>query len=111
MTNIEVIRLIIDDKDSDDFSDNEIQYFLTQVNSVNYAVYNLCEILIMRLRKELLESDTTGAEKTDLAPLRDRLKLLENMRDEYKNKYETEIGNSTGLYINTEKPTIAGGNI
>lgn len=111
MTNIEAIRFIIGDKNSEDFSDDEIQYFLDMNNNVNYAVMELCKILINRLRKELLESDTTATEKTDLAPLRDRLKLLQEILDEYKEKWEAENNNTTGRYIATTKPTIAGGDI
>lgn len=111
MTNIEAIRLIIDDKNSNDFTNAEIQYFLNQVNSVNYAVYNLAKILITKLRNQLLVSDTTGTEKTDLAPLRERLAVLKSTYEDYKELYENENNNTTGIYISTKKPTIAGGDI
>lgn len=105
------VRLYIDDKNADDFSDTEITNFIDEKNSVNYAVKELLLILITRLRNQLMESDTTGAEKTDLAPLRDRLKMLQSLLEEFKAKYEEEINTSTGLYISTVKPTIAGGDI
>ena len=109
MTDIEAIRMIIDDKDSVDFTNAEIQFFLDQVNSINCAVYNLARILITKLRKQLLESDTTGAEKTDIASLRDRLAVLESTYKDYKDLYNSEINNNSGLYISTVKPTICGG--
>ena len=111
MTNINAIRFIIDDKESEDFSDSEIQYFLDQENSVNYAVYNLAMVLITKLRKQLLESDDTGAEQTKIASLRSRLDLLKTIYEDYKEKYEDEDDNTTGLYISSVKPTIAGGDV
>jgi hypothetical protein len=109
MTALQEIRLIIADKDGEEFQDSEIMYYYNVHNSINFAVYKLIGILIFRLRKQLLESDTTGTEKTDLAPLRDRLKLLENLKNEYKSLYDSENDNSCGRYISTVKPTIAGG--
>lgn len=109
MTNLEKVRLIIDDKSGFEFTDAEINHFFSEVNSVNYVVYNLIGIIIIRLRKQLLESDNTGAEQTGLSPLRDRLSVLKNMYDKYKDLYENESGESYGKYISSVKPSVAGG--
>lgn len=112
MNYIDKIRLIIADKDKSDFHDSEITHFYTEgENSVNYAVYRLTKILMMRLRKQLLIKSDTGAESEALAPLRDRLEILNEIYDNYKSYYESETGNKTGLYIATTKPTIAGGDV
>ena len=112
MNYIDKIRLIIADKDKSDFHDSEITHFYTEgENSVNYAVYRLTKILMMRLRKQILESSDTGIEKEKLASLYDRMRLLKEIYDNYKSYYESETGSKTGLYIATTKPTIAGGDI
>lgn len=108
---ITIIRLRIDDKVSEDFSDTEINIFWNEVNSMNYVLYNLFEILITRLRRELLEKDGTGAESTTIASLKSRMELLQSLYDLYKEKYEAEIGMNTGRYMQSTKPTIAGGDI
>jgi hypothetical protein len=111
MTNLEEVRFIIDDKNKNDFSDAEINHFFNQVNSVNYVVYKLCNILIIKLRNQLLEADTTGTEDTRLASLTSRMRVLQAIQNEYKELYENEDSNDTGRYISTVKPTIAGGDI
>ena len=112
MNYIDKIRLIIADKDNSDFHDSEITHFYTEGgNSVNYAICRLTKILMMRLRKQLLIKSDTGAESEALAPLRDRLEILNEIYDNYKSYYESETGSKTGLYIATTKPTIAGGDI
>lgn len=100
------VRLNIDDLDSNDFDDTTISNLIDQNNSVNYASYKCIEILIVRLRKKILKSDTTGVEKTDFHSLREQLEILQYIADEYKEKYEDEIENSTGKYISTVKPCI-----
>jgi hypothetical protein len=108
---INIIRLKIDDKDHSDFSNSEIELFWDQDNSVNYVIYNLAEVLITRLRKQLLESDTSGEEVTKLADLRSRLKLLETVKEMYEDKYNAETNENSGVYISSTKPTIAGGDV
>ena len=91
---IDKVRFYInDDGLIRDFTNQQISDLIDEKNSINYAVYNLALILITRLRKELLVSDTTGAEKTDLAPLRERLTVLKSIYDDYKELYENENNN------------------
>jgi len=108
---IELVRLNIADEDSIDFTDTQIEYFIDLKSSVNYASYQLIMRLIPKLRKQLLEKDDTGEEIVALAPVRDRLNLLLSMRDMFKDEYESEKNNTTGKYIASTPPTIAGGDI
>jgi len=112
MNYIDKIRLVIADKDKSDFHDSEIIEFYTEGgNSINYTVCRLTKILMMRLRKQILESSDTGSEKEKLASLNDRMKLLKEIYNNYKSYLEAENNNSTGIYIETTKPTIAGGDV
>jgi hypothetical protein len=110
---IEEVRLYIHDIDSSnyDFIDSIINTFINKENSINYACLELLKILKTRLRKELLESDTSGTERTDLASLKDRLELLNDLIDEFQEKWDSENNNTTGVYIATTKPIIAGGDV
>lgn len=112
MNYINKIRLLIADKDASEFHDSEITEFYTEGgNSINYAVYRLAKILISRLRKDILQKSDTGIESETLATLRDRLEVLKEIYNNYKSLYAAENNNSTGIYIATAKPTIAGGDI
>jgi len=105
------VRLYIDDAGSDDFTDAQIALFIDEGSSVYYAVIELSKILKMRLRKELLEADTTGTESTKLASLRSRADLLDSLIKDFEKKLEEENGTETGRYIASVKPTIAGGDV
>lgn len=107
---IDLVRLNIADEDGTDFTDAQITYFIDLQDSVNYASYQLIQRLIPKLRKQLLEKDTTGVEGTSLAPVRDRLELLKESLKIYKDAYNEESGGA-GIYIETVAPTIAGGDI
>lgn len=108
---ITLVRLNIADKDSNDFTDVEIEYYIDLKNSVSYASYRLIILLIPKLRNQLLEKNVSGEDAETLAPLKIRLELLLAMKDIYEADYNAEIGNDTGIYIATTAPTIAGGDI
>lgn len=108
---VKIVRLNIDDLDVEDFDDSIIVYFIDQENSVNYASWKLCEILLVRLRKEILKRDTTGAESTEFVDLKTRIDLLEDLAEKFKNDYDSEYGLSTGRFLESTKPTIAGGDV
>lgn len=103
------VRLNIDDLNSDDFDDAIITSYIDGKNSVNYASYKLIDILIMRLRKEIVKDDTAGSESTEFQDLEERLEILQDQRNKYKNYYDSETGNTTGRIVDTIKPVIAGG--
>lgn len=109
---IDKVRLYINDDDSErDFTNQQISDLIDENNSLNYATYRLCDILIARLRKELLEQTRTAEETETLASLKDRIELLKYIRDDYKELYKDENDNTTGRYIASIKPTVAGGDI
>ena len=65
----------------------------------------------MRLRKQILIKSDTGIESETLVSLRDRLTVLKEIYLNYKAYYEAESNNSTGIYIATTKPVVAGGDV
>ena len=109
---VQTVRLYLNDDDSSnyDFTDVQITAFI-DADSVNYAILELAKILRVRLRKELLEKSDTGIESESLAPLRDRLALMESLIEEFQKKLDIENDNTTGVYISTIKPTIGGGDV
>jgi hypothetical protein len=108
---IEIVRLNIDDLDSEDFTDGQISAKIDDKSSINWACWQLLEILRVRLRKAILKRDTTGNESTEVQSLQERLALYGQLIDKYKNDYYDELGFGTGRMISTNKPTIAGGDI
>jgi len=105
---IDQVRLNINDENDEDFSEAiKIQY-IDDKDSVNWASWQLIDLLIVRLRKESLKKDQTGAEATEFYDLEERLELLESISKKYKDSYMDEIGNSTGRYLKTKKPIIIG---
>lgn len=107
-----LVRIQIDDNEIPyEFTDSIIELFIDEGNSTNYACYKLIDILLIKLRKQLLESDSTGTERNDFSDLDSRRKLLESMRDKYKDDFNTEAGTGTGIYISSVKPTIAGNDV
>lgn len=104
------VRLNIDDRIIPyEFDDTLIESFIDEKDSISYATYKLIDILIIRLRKEIIKADTSGSEKTDFQSLQDRLEILEYQRNKYKHDYESEQLNTSGKYVDTIKPIIAGG--
>ena len=99
----------VNSANNNDFSDEIISDYIDFKDSVIYATYKLIDILIIRLRKEILKQDDTGTEKSVFFDLSQRLEVLKNVRDKYKHEYDTEIGNTTGRMINSVKPVVAGG--
>lgn len=109
---IEIIRLNIDDPNYEDFTDDKyVNYYYDQKNSIAYASWKLTEVLLVRLRKEILKKDDTGSETTEFVALKDRIDLLKETAKKYKDEYEAETGAGSGQYINTVKPVIAGGDV
>lgn len=109
---IDKVRLYLDDNDAErDFSNSEIESFIDENNSVNYALLELAKILKVRLRKEILEGETTGSEDTKLASLKSRLDLINDIIAEFQDKWDGENDNTTGRYIASVKPTVAGGDV
>ncbi len=94
---------------SNDFSDEIISDYIDFKDSVIYATYKLIDVLIIRLRKEILKQDDSGTEKSVFFDLTQRLQILENVRGKYEHEYNSEIGNTTGRMINSVKPVVAGG--
>lgn len=111
ISQITQVRLNINDEDKTEFNDAQIEAYIDDGDSVNYASWKLINILVMRLRKETLKKDTTGAESTEFQSLNDRRKLLESLAGEYKAAYKSETGYNTGRFISSTRPDIAGGDI
>ena len=105
------VRLNINDEDETEFTDAQIQAFIDENSSVNYASWKLIEILIVRLRKEILKRDTTGAESTEFVSLKERVDLLKELAAQYKEDYQDETGTGRGRFISTTRPDIAGGDV
>jgi len=107
------VRLYIDDTDSSDydFTDPIVGDFVDENNSVWYAIKELLKILRIRLRKELLKKESTGTESSEIASMKERMDLLNNSIAEAEKEYADEQGTGTGCFINTVKPTIAGGDV
>ena len=109
---INEVRLYInDDTVNRDFTNDQISILIDKNNSVNYAILELFKILKARLRKELLESDTTGTEDTKVASLKSKLDLMNDLINEYQEKWDAENNNTTGAYISSTRPTISGGDV
>ena len=110
---IEIVRLNLNDEDATDydFTDTQIEYYIDLKDNVNYATYQLAQILIGKLRKDTVKKNASGEESTEFVDLMTRIKLLEGIRTWYAAEYSADIGNGTGLYIATTKPTIAGGDV
>lgn len=106
---LDQVRLNIDDKTDADFTQAEKELYIDEKDSVNWASWQLINILIVRLRKEILKEDRTGSESTEFHDLDKRLELLEAIAKKYKDAYNSEIGNSTGKYYTSETPVVAGG--
>lgn len=106
---INAVRLNIDDKFDIDFTEQEKIDKIDVHDSVNWACWQLIDILIVRLRKEIIKEDRPGSETTEFYDLDKRLELLESISKKFKDAYEDEIGNNTGQYLCTQKPVIAGG--
>lgn len=92
-----------------DFSDQIISDYIDMEDSVNYASWKLINLLIVRLRKEILKDDRTGSEATEFHDLDKRMELLEAISKKYKEAYNAEIGNATGKYYAAQTPIVAGG--
>ncbi len=103
------VRLNIDDENDDDFSQTTKEQYIDEKDSVNWASWQLIDILIVRLRKDIIKQNRPGAEMTEFYDLEERLFLLESISKKYKDAYNDEINNSTGRYFQTKNPTIAGG--
>ena len=88
---VQIVRLNINDEAAEDFTFQEIAYFIDLKNSVNYASMKLIEILIVRLRKEIIKRDTTGVESTEFVSLKERVELLESLAAKYKKDYDIKI--------------------
>ena len=108
---VQIVRLNINDEAAEDFTFQEIAYFIDLKNSVNYASMKLIEILIVRLRKEIIKRDTTGVESTEFVSLKERVELLESLAAKYKKDYDNESGTGTGRFISSTRPSIAGGDV
>ena len=93
------------------YEKNYFSIFIDEKNSINYAKIKCLEILKVRLRKEILEGDDTGTESTKIASLKSRIDLLNNLIDDYNDKYDEENNNNTGRYVKTNRPVIARGDI
>ena len=106
---INQVRLNIDDKLDEDFTEQEKIDYIDVHDSVNWASWQLIELLIVRLRKEVLKQDRSGIELTEWHDLEERQALLESIAKKYKDAYQDEIGNSTGKYVEIQKPIVAGG--
>lgn len=108
-----LVRRQIDDNniESYTFSNQIIRAYIDEKSSINYASYMLLDILIIQLRKQLLEDDETGTERNKFATVTARKNLLESQRDKYKEAYNEESGGGSGRFIATTRPTIAGGDV
>lgn len=108
---LDQVRLNIDDKNDEDFTQDEKESYIDEKDSVNWASWQLIDILIVRLRKDTIKEDRPGSEATEFYDLDKRLELLQTISKKYKDAYESETGNATGKYFQAEPPIVAGGMI
>ena len=105
---IDDVKLNIDN--GDQFTDAQIESKIDVHDSVNWASWQLIDIMIVRLSTSKdLKKDVTGLESTEFHSIKDQLDILQASSKKYKDAYNAEIGNSTGKYIATNKPCVAGG--